>query len=42
MAETVAADHHQKALAALVDADVAGEAGEALGELATSLLNRVN
>ena len=42
MAEAVAAKHHQKAMDALEQSGAAGEAGQALKELASNLLNRVN
>lgn len=42
MAEAVAADHHRKAMNALRASGARGEAGEALYEFATDLLNRVS
>jgi geranylgeranyl diphosphate synthase type I len=42
MAEAVAADHHRKAMNALSASGAGGEAGEAMHEFATDLLNRVS
>jgi geranylgeranyl diphosphate synthase type I len=42
MAEAAAAEHHQKAMGALEQAGAAGEAGQALRELAASLLKRAS
>jgi geranylgeranyl diphosphate synthase type I len=42
MAEAVAAKHHQEAMSALEQSGAAGEAGQALRELATGLLKRAS
>lgn len=42
LAETLAAEHHQKTMEALEQSGAAGQAGQALRELATGLLKRVS